>query len=544
MKILIQIVVLISFSVALPMQVWRRGATPRFIRYHLWNTTLYPVWKQGDPLYRNSWTGGKVKFDVSSDGPTLAGARITFSIDILFPANQEVLPEGQVIWAKNCIVNGTQYHMGEPVYPQYNSVDKQIGVFPDGSPLCKNGGKKPPFVFVWKTCGKYWQVSDGPSSTLTINTEDIPVGFFLMDVVIYHYRSRDKFIPIGYVSTHFCITDQIPFAVTLTQLNDNNEGDQTFVRNRAVAFNVTLHDPSGYLRNSDVTFNWEFGDGSGTVITRELTTTHTYTSVGSFEPRVIVQAAIPDPACGAPSNSPTPATGEQAASKQQFNGSQKTGSSAAGPVEELSAAIETVGAQTDTVTEKHQAPNTEQDCVIYRYGSFATAIQVVEGIESVEIIHMASALSMAELEVKAVDITVSCRGSLPTEVCTMVSDADCLSPGKTICSAVTPSPDCWLVLRHLFNDSGVFCLKVLMTNDVSLAVSSARVNIIIGTCGASGPSRRVLQQASLCLKAGGQVLLSSGAWSTCSPQHTTVRFSHTDWCDQDIVANSVLVYNV
>lgn len=91
--------------------------------------------------------------------------------------------------------------------------------------------------------------------------------------------------------------DQIPFSVSLTQVNDKDEKDQKFIQNRAVAFSITLHDPSQYLSQSDVTFNWDFGDRSGTVISRELTVTHTYVASGTFRPRVVIQAAIPDPSC-------------------------------------------------------------------------------------------------------------------------------------------------------------------------------------------------------------------------------------------------------
>ncbi|XP_066528574.1 premelanosome protein b isoform X2 [Hoplias malabaricus] len=519
---------------------------------------MYPVWKEGDPRYKHSWTGGETKFDVRNDAPTLTGARVTFGIDILFPPNQKVLTDGQVVWAKNCIVNGTQHLIGEAVYPQENSMDNWNLVFPDGSPLGKHGDKKPPYVFVWKTCGKYWQVSDGPSSSLTISTESIPLGSYVMDVVIYHYRKRDKFIPIGYASTQFCITDQIPFAVSLTQVNDKDEGDQKFIRNRAVAFTVALHDPSEYLGDSDITFNWDFGDGSGTVISRELSVTHTYTATGSFKPHVVVQAAIPDPSCITPPNTPTDASptggvfiSEEHSQPAQLSSAESSGKesgdftrlsspalvssikttppaptngainppkstdqkqtasavpdqnekdsvpelsnnhSAVSGVDtgtEVSGSVIDADAQKDRETvqaavmiEKREAPNMELDCVIYRYGSFSTGIEVVEGIESVEIVQASSTFLMAELEQNAVDFTVTCQGSLPTEVCTVVSDADCLTPGKTICNAVTPSPECQLILRHFFNDSGVFCINVSMTNDVSLAVTSARVNVMIGS---------------------------------------------------------------
>lgn len=132
-----------------------------------------------------------------------------------------------------------------------------------------------------------------------------------------------------------------------------------------------------------------------------------------------------------------------------------------------------------------------------------------EGIESVQIVQVAVAngFLLTEMEQNAVDFTVSCQGrwglakhevgttkyslmenswpylllfSLPTEVCTVVSDADCHMPVMTICNAVSPSSDCQLILRHFFNDSGIFCINVSMTNDVSLAVTNARVNINIG----------------------------------------------------------------
>lgn len=54
--------------------------------------------------------------------------------------------------------------------------------------------------------GQYWQVADDASSSLTIGTDDIPLGSYTMDIVIYHYRSKEKFIPLGYASAQFSIT--------------------------------------------------------------------------------------------------------------------------------------------------------------------------------------------------------------------------------------------------------------------------------------------------------------------------------------------------
>ncbi|XP_050952598.1 premelanosome protein b isoform X2 [Labeo rohita] len=488
-------------------------------------------------------TSGQLKFDVGNDAPTLTGAKITFTIDIVFPHNQKLLPDGRVVWAKNCTINGTQFHEGEPVYTKENSADEWNAVFPNAPLLSKQGDKQPPYVFVWKTWGKYWQVCDGPSSSLTIGTDDVPLGSYVMDVVIYHYRQKDKFIPIGYASTQFSITDQIPFAVSLTQVNDKDEGDQKFIQNRAVAFSITLHDPSQYLSKSDVIFNWNFGDGSGTVISRELTVTHTYIAAGTFKPQVVVQAAIPDSSCATPPNLPTgtrPTTNtltseslirptedittDQATSKSSApiqkstpastmktippaptNGDPTRSSlekafdlrSAAEMSETLHPATKTrlkataadmeakvkgdhIENQAHVSIIKRQAPN-KNGCVIYRYGSFSTNIEIIEGIESVQIVQVAVAddFLLTEMEQNAVDFTVSCQGSLPTEVCTVVSDADCHVPVTTICSAVSPTSDCQLILRHFFNDSGIFCVNVSMMNDDSLAVANARVNINI-----------------------------------------------------------------
>lgn len=102
-------------------------------------------------------------------------------------------------------------------------------------------------------------------------------------------------------------SDQIPFAVSLDQVNDIMAGDMRFIQNRAIAFTITLHDPSEYLSSADITFNWDFGDESGALISRELTVTHTYINSGSFKPKVVVQAVIPDKACNPPADITTKA---------------------------------------------------------------------------------------------------------------------------------------------------------------------------------------------------------------------------------------------
>lgn len=50
---------------------------------------------------------------------------------------------------------------------------------------------------------------DGPSSNLTVDTDEIPLGSYTMEVVVYHYRGRQKFIPIGSTSSQFAITGKL-----------------------------------------------------------------------------------------------------------------------------------------------------------------------------------------------------------------------------------------------------------------------------------------------------------------------------------------------
>ncbi|KAM8864808.1 premelanosome protein b isoform 1-T4 [Spinachia spinachia] len=503
----------------------------RFVRYPSWNNKMYPIWKDGDPRYEDSWKGGKVTFNVGNDSPTLTGAKVTFTIDLEFPHSQKLQPNGDVVWARDCRVNGTKHHESEPVYPTQDT--DWEAVFPDGTPIKKD--KKPAYVFVWKTWSQYWQVADDSSSSLTIDTDDIPLGSYTMDIVIYHYRSKERFIPLGYASTQFSITDQIPFAVSLDQVNDIVAGDMRFIQNRAIAFTITLHDPSQYLSNADITFNWDFGDDSGALISRELSVTHTYINTGSFKPHVVIQAVIPDKACDIPVDTPTEAPGpathkgptvkaaamasvvpirvstkaagvtvHSAPSDTEEDNTEDEASTAPSaqsaretpsPVNHhdrgagtgAKPAVTLTGQAAAAVVAKSDAEDTasDDDCVIYRYGSFCTGIEVFEGIEKVEIVQMDNAVMAApDRNRKVLDITVTCQGSLPKEVCSMILDADCLRPVHRECNMVEPSRDCQLLLRHFFNDSGVYCINVSMANDVSLAVTSARVNIDMG----SGPS--------------------------------------------------------
>nr|XP_028576929.1 melanocyte protein PMEL [Podarcis muralis] len=132
----------------------------------------------------------------------------------------------------------------------------------------------------------------------------------------------------------------------------------------------------------------------------------------------------------------------------------------------------TVATEVVQVLVKRQAP---AGCLLYRYGTFETNLDIVQGIEGVEIVEVVPLVSaVAE---NTVDLTVTCQGSLPEQVCTTISDPDCLTAQETVCIPAQPSPDCQLVLRQAFNQSGIYCVNISLADANSLAVASTQVSI-------------------------------------------------------------------
>lgn len=122
---------------------------------------------------------------------------------------------------------------------------KKCNVFPDGKPFPQsNDWRRKSYVYVWHamgetrrfrfanilknkisnsftlhlSSGQYYETCDGSSSSLTINTTDIPLGAEVMEVMVYRKRERRKYSPLTTDNTVFYVTggDKLPHSATLS----------------------------------------------------------------------------------------------------------------------------------------------------------------------------------------------------------------------------------------------------------------------------------------------------------------------------------------
>ncbi|CAK6434757.1 unnamed protein product [Pipistrellus nathusii] len=429
-----------------------------------WNERLYPVWKRGDPRWKKSWRGGQVKAVLTSDSPALVGSNITFVVNLVFPRCQKEDTDGSIVYEKNC-TDGAGPSADPYVYNWTewaedadwgNGSSQSYGVFPDGRPFPHHhrrhrhhhGGTKCGFVYVFHTLGQYYQKLGRSSASISINTTNVTLGPQVMEVAVYRRDGRDgrTYAPVAEAKDVYLVTDQILVFVNMSQKNDRNTSDETFLRDIPILFNVLIHDPSHFLSGSVISYRWNFGDNTGLYISNHRTLNHTYVFNGTFSVNLTVQAAVPGPC---PSPTPRPPK----------------------PTPSLSPAG-------DGLPELRAAP--DQDCQVDRYGHFRAILTIVEGVLEASIVDVTEVLPpLPPPEDPLVDFLVTCEGTMPTEVCTVVSDPSCQLAQNTVCSPVGTAGGaaCLLTVRRALSGPGTFCVNLTLGDNASLALASTLVSV-------------------------------------------------------------------
>ncbi|NXC72204.1 QNR71 protein, partial [Anhinga anhinga] len=122
--------------------------------------------------------------------------------------------------------------------------------------------------------------------------------------------------------------------------------------------------------------------------------------------------------------------------------------------------------------------NPDGGCHIYRYGYYRAEISVVEGILEVNIIQMTSIqMTESQAENSLVDFVVTCQGSLPTDVCTVVSDPTCQVSKSVVCDPIVVTDECLLTIRRGFEEPGTYCINITLGDDTSQALASALISV-------------------------------------------------------------------
>ncbi|NXS70049.1 QNR71 protein, partial [Pandion haliaetus] len=122
--------------------------------------------------------------------------------------------------------------------------------------------------------------------------------------------------------------------------------------------------------------------------------------------------------------------------------------------------------------------NPDGGCHIYRNGYYRNGISIVEGILEVNIIQMMSIqMTESQAENSVVDFVVTCQGSLPTDVCTVVSDPTCQVSKSVVCDPIVVTDECLLTIRRDFEEPGTYCINITLGDDTSQALASALISV-------------------------------------------------------------------
>ncbi|NXP47219.1 QNR71 protein, partial [Heliornis fulica] len=131
-----------------------------------------------------------------------------------------------------------------------------------------------------------------------------------------------------------------------------------------------------------------------------------------------------------------------------------------------------------STTVEFMEDNPDGGCHIYRNGYYGSGISVVEGILEVNIIQMMNIqMTEGQVENSLVDFVVTCQGSLPTDVCTVVSDPTCQVSKSVVCDPIIVTDECLLTIRRAFEEPGTYCINITLGDDTSQALASALISV-------------------------------------------------------------------
>ncbi|XP_036947782.1 protein QNR-71 isoform X1 [Acanthopagrus latus] len=479
-----------------------------------WDDYLYPPL---NPKPRElTHHRGKPKVRLTSDSPAINGSCITFTAKLEYPPCQKEDANGDLVWDEHCpdgmeleasangqLQSGYVYNWTSWIedYGFGKCMDiKKCNVFPDGKPFPQsNDWRRKSYVYVWHTMGQYYETCDGSSSSVTINTTNIPLGAEVMEVMVYRKRERRKYSPLTTDNGVFYVTDKIPVAVNISQKAAVNQSDNVFFRGEDVVFKVQLHDPSGYLKTAaSIDYIWDFRDGNQLVTHRDVTT-HTYSRLGRMSVMLVVEAAFPiecpptavpptqrSSTAPPPTEVPTHAVTIKmetkpttpAATRQPLPSSTPVAMTSGLPTTEPLPPTVASASPTAMAWLRTRRLKTNQ-CFRYVHGTFAGNITIIEPSHTLESRPNSRIVDVSTSRVTNNDISfrVKCLGNTPTSACTIVSDASCTQVRNIMCDDVPPSSECEVHLRRTFVEPGTYCVNITLEDSSSMALTSTTVTI-------------------------------------------------------------------